>query len=914
MKYAYNPKKKSFDQLQTSLVGSHRIAAIDNLMSELTLKRGQSPKQHWMFVGPRGIGKSHLLTLLYHKVKSDAKTSAIWLPVLFPEELRMVGNLAAFIERALDEIINALDIEKHPACPELKEKKAKARQLAPDKRLDYLFDLLSWTHETTGRFLLFITENLQQLLGKKIKIIEQKKLRAFLQSDNSVLFIGSATTIFNALSDHSHPFYHFFYIKRLQEIGFEDMETMINRILANGNTENNKGTINDNRSRLKALYSFTGGNPRMAVFIADILKAGAPDEMVTFMDNLIDELNPYFENIFNDVPQCNEEILNALAAFEPAQSPKEIAEHLELPQNSVRNYLKNLKENGYIRIAFSKGKSNYYCLNEYLYRIWFQMRDSVITDQASWLVELLVVLYSRNKIIEEKGKFEVNRFDNNLILYKRLFAQSLKFMDSKPDHCRILNWCVESQLRETEAEYIYKDPGGCFIGKFIGALNENKPDKAVNAFIQMVATSSIDVDFLTNITVAIFMLLDSYEKISKKLEKKLASGPGAEQPLLTLGLMLIAQSRYDEAIEIIEKTIGVNPDSCIAYAEWGHCLARKGENKGAIEKFCKSIKINAELVWWFTVFNSKFVNFQSFTINVTSDNRKGVYKSITNYNINPRSVICNFTQSLLEVKHYEQAIGIMISCSDSVVHLKKLCCLNLDIIEKINDKENAIIGYINGMRLIKHIWFIEYLNVYNNFVQPVVKTLKFDILIKDFYNTELNKSSVRIKCGTMFLLLNKYEVVGDHLADIINKSTKEKSGNRALFDIFVFTIKLTMLLKLGQGAAFETLKLAGFYTEYIKSMETVHEKEKTVSEFVIDIFRLYSSGKANPETIQNILDMLEAEQDVPFNNILRNIWTCISEPDTVEAQRYLNEKPIAAIVNEIKKDAQPANEQDTLVA
>ena len=125
----------------------------------------------------------------------------------------------------------------------------------------------------------------------------------------------------------------------------------------------------------------------MAVFLSEILSTEIPGEMMALMDEILDELTPYFDAVISDIPEHLQEIINTLATYEPAQNPKEIAEHIETNQATVRNYLKHLKENGYVRVAFSKGKSNYYCLNEYLYRIWYQMRDSSHREETRWIFE-----------------------------------------------------------------------------------------------------------------------------------------------------------------------------------------------------------------------------------------------------------------------------------------------------------------------------------------------------------------------------------------------------------------------------------------------------------------------------------------------------------------------------------------------
>ena len=224
-----------------------------------------------------------------------------------------------------------------------KQKIEKNTELPLEERSENLFTIISWLHQKTGKFILLITENLQQLLGKKIDPIEQKKLRAFLQTSDAVLIFGSATTIFNALHDHSHPFYHFFHIRRLEDLSFDDMKTLIDNLLSESERPELMKEVNNIDARLKTLYSFTGGNPRMAVFLTDIIRTEAPYEMLELMDGILDQLTPYFESIMNDTPDYLEEIINTLAAFEPAQSPREIARHLEVPQATIRNYLKQLK-------------------------------------------------------------------------------------------------------------------------------------------------------------------------------------------------------------------------------------------------------------------------------------------------------------------------------------------------------------------------------------------------------------------------------------------------------------------------------------------------------------------------------------------------------------------------------------------
>lgn len=495
--YAYNPRKKTAEQLESSLVGADRHDILNNILAELALKKGESPKQHWMVVGARGMGKSHLLTLLYHKVCDDAGLSGLWIPVLFPEEIRMAGDLARFLERAATEILHDLERNNSLLAPVLKEKLARIRGIHHDERVDYLFSLITWIRSETGRHILLIAENLQQLLGKKISLIDQKKLRAYLQSEDALLLIGSATTIFDALHDHSHPFYHFFHIRRLNELSFDDIKKLVADLLSGCGREEQARIMLENEARLKVLHAFTGGNPRMAVFLADILKTDVNEEMIVIMDRILDELTPYFEAIINDTPEYLQEIINTLAAYEPAQSPKEIAEHLEMEQGTVRNYLKQAKEGGYVRVAFSKGKSNFYCLNEYLYRTWFQMRDSSHREEMRWLMELMLLLYSKEQIEEENQRIEESggTCGNH---YQCLVKRTYEFMLTHPAFCAVIDLCAQQvgkKKKTVNADTKFENKFKTELMNRFKMLDKNK----LSTRDYLAGATNIFVDIMTNI-------------------------------------------------------------------------------------------------------------------------------------------------------------------------------------------------------------------------------------------------------------------------------------------------------------------------------------------------------------------------------------------------------------------------------
>jgi len=1097
--YAYNPRKKTPQQLEKSLVGDDRWDVLDTILLEMTLEEGEKPKQHWMIVGPRGIGKSHLLTLLYYKVKATQALNKLWVPVLFPEDLRMAGNLPKFLERAANELLLDFEQEKNPISIELKRKIQEINKAPLAERADILFSIISWCHQKTGKYFLFITENLQQLLGKKISRIEQKKLRAFLQTSDSLLIIGSATTIFDALHDHSHPFYHFFHIRRLEELRFDDMKTLIISLLSESERPELIGKIKERDERLKTLYTFTGGNPRMAVFLADIIRTEAPDEMLEFMDNILDQLTPYFETILNDTPSYLEDVINTLAEFEPAQSPKEVSQHLEVPQSTMRNYLKQLKETGYVRVAFSKGKSNYYCLNEYLYRIWYQMRDSSHREETRWLMELLLMLYSPTAIAEQKNKVEArNEMEESPFLYQRYFIQAAYFIETNPDYCKVIELCVDSIINDekktirpkqkdeliTKAEIYLKNGqlekaiknckdiltvnpksehaywlwSSCLrdLGQYeeaieklknsikidsksywsYGAMGDcykdlmqyaeaedqyrkateinNKYEDAYRAWGHCLLLrkhhnkalekfkKAIEINPKSSNTHelwgACLSNLGHYEEAIEKVKKAIEINPNSEQAYGLWGDCLREQEHYEEAIEKVKKVATLNPKSEHAYWLWGACLRDLGQHEEAIEKLKNSIKIDSKSYWSYGAMGDCYKRLIQYT-EAEDQYRKAIeinknyedaynawghclllqkryknaidkFEKAAEINSNSEQAFGYWGYCLAKLERYEEAIGKIIketendpksewaylqwgtclqkleryeeaiklfkehlsaSTDSDVIYSYGSCLMGAEhfsealkqferliniqpeyhrvylpygqLLEKKQVKEASLFAFLNYIsfgseKLSKDF---DFQAVCTEHIFPLLETLKPEKYIKKFYVQENERKLSEPQLSILLVLLAKYDTVSEHIQDIINVYLEREDEDRDDFDLLIFTIKLAIWLKLRDGNSPDSLRIVGIYIEYIKALHTTKQKEDEVSAFCLGLFRMQVNLNIETDNILKVLNCLGNEDDVPFSDLFLKIWTCLSEPDSVDALRYLNDNAIAEVVKALKE-------------
>ena len=997
--YAYNTRKKTPEQLEKELVGSERRDILNGILKELSLKKGERPKQHWMIVGPRGIGKSHLLTLLYHKIKNNPELTKKWITVLFPEDLRMANDLAKFIERTVNEILLEFEEEKSPITEEVRQEIKKIKGIRASERIEHLFTVLNWIHKSSGKYILLIFENLQKLLGEKISIIEQKKLRAFLQTYDNVLLIGSAITVFNALHDHKHPFYHFFHIRRLTDLNFDEMKTLVINILTIDNRQDIAGKVAKNEARMRAIYSFTGGNPRMAVFLSDILRTEVPNEMLEFMDEILDDLTPYFEAILNETPDYMEGIMNILALHEPAQSPKEIADHLEMPQATIRNYLKQMKENGYVRVAFSKGKSNYYCLNEYLYRIWYQMRDSSHREETRWLMELLMMLYSPKAIMEERKKLDACVAEEVQIdSYNKLIVKTADFIDKHPDYCKVIELCVDSvkfdkkeTTRDDREKELFKkareyrkvkqydkeiekykrilqiDPksthaywhwGDCLrqleqyenaiekfrkvieldpnIGAAYGAWGDclkmsEKYKEAIEKYAKAVEVDP-EYEFAHNAWGYCLIVLKRYDEAIEKFKKTLEVNPNFEDAYVGWGACLWNQQRYDEAVEKFNKALEINPAYEISYVSWGHCLRKQQRYGEAIEKYKKALEINPKSeiacgAWGDCLkkqrlYDEAITKFQrALEINPKSlEAPKALVQCLIDCNryyevvefikehgttLNNCSIALNYGRSLFELQRYSDAIKQFERLIEVHYNCGKVFMLYGMTLGKLGDKERALLAYVKhtGLNSIAPYIDLEFPHTYKQYILPILESLKSEDYIKQFYASETAKFS-KPHLGTFLIMLDKYDVVSEILKSITSEYIEKEEKDKFDFEVMVFAIEMSIWLKLTEEKLHEALRLVELYAEYIKLLKTDKEKEDEVSKLILSLFKLQVHMNVRTESIHQILEQLK-NTGIPFSDLFFKVWTCLSDPESTDAQRYLSDRAIAELIEQVKKKDEP---------
>ncbi len=567
MYYPWDPRLKTSAELKATEFISQKV--IDQIMKSIIPdKKGKLTNQSWLVYGARGMGKSHILTLIYHKTKEDKKFSEKWIPILCPEELYTVNNLYRLFKEFAFLIIAESAKEREPK--EIEKYKVEINEIADVRIKGTALERKESERQLTDRFLevilkinrdtkkkfLFLIENLQELFCKQISEDEQKYLRdVFFQYTGLMIWIASAVQIPGKLADYGMPFYHFFRTRKLEGMNSDEIMKMLYNLCDLNNKDNLRKNLQEMKSDISVFGLLSGGNPRLIMLLYKFLENGKVKGIKDMMKIFITDLTPYFQKETETLTYQQRLIIDSLSTnVFPLISKKDIAEDCNLPEDIVGSQVNKLKNSHWLRMEKIKPRKNeLFILNEYIYRVWYQMRmGGIYQENARWISEFLSFIYPVKKIQTKIGELE------NLIS-KGEFEDKVFIRSELETYRKALVWQQQEEVKRyfeilrEKNEIISKEI------EDIGKLIENKEFKKS---------------------------LSLLEKSKEKIKEYMYYG--------IKGFIYGVLRKNVEAIELYSKAIELNPEYAAAYDNRGNIYADLKQDKKAIEDYTKAIELNSE--------------------------------------------------------------------------------------------------------------------------------------------------------------------------------------------------------------------------------------------------------------------------------------------------------------------------------
>ncbi len=387
------------EHLARTLVGHGGV--VRDFIARLHAVEHGGTASHLLLVGPRGIGKTHVLSLVERFVTGRLGTPAgwtcpsdAWLCAFFTEEEHGgQDSLANFLLSLFAKMAEAQPLEPLWNLP------AHFSGEADQVVIDCCFERIQrlWT-EKRQRILL-IVDNLQRVLEQWPEE-EHQRLRSFLSHNNILVILGSAPSVFRAVMHQKAAFHDFLEIRILSELESDQvLELLARRFEEDGRQAEFAARREELSRKIPAIELLTGGNPRLILFLYEIVARSAVLEIENALRDLLEQVREYFVNRLTELPDQARKVLDTLAQLPGPATPTEIAEAGRLPVALVNGQLKRLKERHYVRpIKFQRQRSTRYDITDRLFRIWRQTASVAGRQRFRFLADFLELYYSPEEI------------------------------------------------------------------------------------------------------------------------------------------------------------------------------------------------------------------------------------------------------------------------------------------------------------------------------------------------------------------------------------------------------------------------------------------------------------------------------------------------------------------------------------
>ena len=399
----YRAGVTSPERLRHTSVAREHI--VDNAIESLRGSVGRKSKHHLLFIGPRGIGKTHLLSCIEDTVQSDETLSASVVVVRFPEESNRTLSFADFLI-GVCEILKDV-VEDEPLWAELFARVQTEEDNA--RVVDILAPAVREQNRQRNRTLLVMIENLGEIFSRQIRDKNDLgSLRKFFMADNGCLLLATAPLHFDAISDVGQPFYDFFDIQILENLSFEETVEVIRLNLSWEKHEEILATFEGMRPRLQALYRMTGGNPRLTMMLYELIAHESITRVQDQFQLLLDRISPFYQGRLNDLPPGQRALLECLASMrDQEKTPAAIAARMRMSQQETSSLLKRLSDAHYLRAIQHPldKRSRLYTIREGFFDIWLAMNLSRgARKRLPFLLEFFSLFYPSIDAREEKRR------------------------------------------------------------------------------------------------------------------------------------------------------------------------------------------------------------------------------------------------------------------------------------------------------------------------------------------------------------------------------------------------------------------------------------------------------------------------------------------------------------------------------
>ncbi len=565
----FTPSRTSPEVLEAIFVQRDHLLA--DTLERLRESIHGAGKHHFLFIGPRGSGKSHLVALIAHRLELELELNRQMCMAWLDEDETTTSylDLLLRIHRALsqayphDFVDEAID-----AVYDLPE--VEAAQYMQRHVLQQL----------SGRVPVVLVENLDKLfdgLGEE----GQKRWRAFMQEAGVFVTVATSQRLFDDIRARSAPFFGQFQVEHLVPLKLDDAVELLRRISLYYEDQDLAAFLRTNQghSRVEAVFHLSGGNHRVFIILSEFISREALDELVMAFDKLLDELTPYYQQRIDWLPAQQRKIVEYLCRNEGSVPVKDMSRRLFMTQQTASRQLKELRDKGYV-ISHSRGRESLYELAEPLMRMCVEVKENR-RQPVRLVVRFLRVWYTDDELRRiEKSPLGASyieaalseRVESNLVDLESN-QDSKGIGQTKPSEIRdhwihsISNGLKDfmdnlSKIIESSADK--EDISKALLNRGAGYVILGDLHQAILDYTKVIHILDVPAEYQERALLdraLVYEQQDDYKNAIEDLDKLVCLNPSEDFAWLFRVTILMNLSNWDEAFNALDYTLKSFPPS-----------------------------------------------------------------------------------------------------------------------------------------------------------------------------------------------------------------------------------------------------------------------------------------------------------------------------------------------------------------
>ena len=560
-----NPKSSFLSRFTPSLMTPEALEGIfvqrHDLARQILERIGESAttrcQRHTLVFGPRGIGKTHLISLLYYRLQGMSELREHLQLAWLREEEWEVTSFLDFLLRILH--VLSEDGLGDPAL----SKRIQALYNLPPERAELgataaLVDFLM------NRTLLILMENLDELL-QRMAPDGRLRFRRFLQDHPSCMLLASSQVPLEEVLGAAQPLTGSCSIHTLEELTHEEAMRLLAKIAEYRGDRELSAFLSTARgqARMRALKYLAGGNHRAYVIFSQFLSRESLEELIEPLMRTIDDLTPYYQSRMAWLSPEQRKIIAIICEYRHAVPIREIARRCFMKQETVSALLAALCKKGCLH-SFSVGTDTYYELREPLMRLSIEVKKHR-GKPLRMLIDFLRLWYSPAELQQR-----LTSLPADAIMERSYALPALQSDGEEGEHPRIPICCAEYQSAVEQKDYA----------------------RALQAAEELVCLRGRVED----LSAQCFCLryLGRHEEAAACYDTLVAINPKDALSWSFRSAVLLKLGRHEEALRSCEKAIEIHPDAAGFWSGRGAILLGAGQPEGALASFEKALQLDAD--------------------------------------------------------------------------------------------------------------------------------------------------------------------------------------------------------------------------------------------------------------------------------------------------------------------------------